>query len=202
MKTSESIVNISAALVAAQADASNATFDSVNPHFRNKYASLAEVITTMKPVLAKHGLSVVQFPEVCDAGSVVLTTRIVHASGEWMESAYPIQPTKNDPQGWGSGITYARRYTLPGVLMIASEEDDDGNAASVSPAPKPSAQPLVKPNADVMAFVDTLRPAVMNAASKDELKAIWDNAKIDKSDLSLYGACLELFNQRLNALRK
>ncbi len=201
MKTSESIINISAALVAAQADAVSAKFDSVNPHFRNRYASLAEVIDVMKPVLAKHGLSIIQLPEVSDTG-VVLTTRIVHSSGEWMESNYPIQPSKNDPQGWGSGITYARRYTAPGILFIASEEDDDGNAAS-APAPSQKSEPqLVKPSAEVMKFVDSLRPQVESASSKDELKEVWNAAGIDKNNLPLYAACLALFNQRLSALNK
>lgn len=203
MKTSESIINISAALVAAQSDAVSAKFDSINPHFRNKYASLAEVIDTMKPVLAKHGLSIIQLPEVSDTGSVVLTTRIIHTSGEWMESCYPINPTKNDPQGWGSGITYARRYTAPGILFIASEEDDDGNAAS-QPASRPrsSEPPMAKPSAEVMRIVDGLRPQVESASSKDELKEVWIAAGIDKNNLPLYAACLALFNQRLLALSK
>lgn len=203
MKTSESIQSLCAALVSAQADAVNAAFDSVNPHFRNKYASLAEVISTMKPVLAKHGLAVIQLPAFRQDVGPVLVTRIVHKSGEWMEDEYPINPVKNDPQGFGSAITYARRYTLPGILMIASEEDDDGNAASQrqpQPQPQRPASPQV-PDA-VKARIAELRPAVDAATSKDALKVLWDHVGIDKSDPVLYAAALELFNSRIAALKK
>ena len=194
MKTSESIVNLSASLVAAQADARNATFDSVNPHFKNRYASLAEVIETMKPVLAKHGLAIVQMPAVRMDIGPVLMTRILHQSGEWIEDEYPINPIKNDPQGFGSAITYARRYTLPGILMIASEEDDDGNAASTAPAPP---RPTATAPRDVNAMIEAAKPKVAAATSKDELKAVWDAMGIDKSNPALYAAMLELFNKRI-----
>lgn len=194
MKTSESIVNLSASLVAAQADARNATFDSVNPHFKNRYASLAEVIETMKPVLAKHGLAIVQMPAVRMDIGPVLMTRILHQSGEWIEDEYPINPIKNDPQGFGSAITYARRYTLPGILMIASEEDDDGNAASTASAPP---RPTATAPRDVNAMIEAAKPKVAAATSKDELKAVWDAMGIDKSNPALYAAMLELFNKRI-----
>ncbi len=202
MKTSESIVNLSAALVAAQADARNATFDSVNPHFKNRYASLAEVIETMKPVLANHGLAIVQMPAVRMDIGPVLMTRILHQSGEWIEEEYPINPIKNDPQGFGSAITYARRYTLPGILMIASEEDDDGNAASTAPAPqRPTATATATAPRDVQSMVAAAKPKVDAATSKDELKAVWDAMGIDKSNPALYAAMLELFNKRIAQLK-
>lgn len=198
MKTSESIVNLSASLVAAQADARNATFDSVNPHFKNRYASLAEVIETMKPVLAKHGLAIVQMPAVRMDIGPVLMTRILHQSGEWIEEEYPINPIKNDPQGFGSAITYARRYTLPGILMIASEEDDDGNVASAAPAPqRQTATATATAPRDVKAMVEAAKPKVDAATSKDELKAVWNAMGIDKSNPALYAAMLELFNKRI-----
>lgn len=200
MKTSESIVNLSSSLVAAQADARNATFDSVNPHFKNRYASLAEVIETMKPVLAKHGLAIVQMPAVRMDIGPVLMTRILHQSGEWIEEEYPINPIKNDPQGFGSAITYARRYTLPGILMIASEEDDDGNAASTAPAPPRPTATATAPR-DVQSMVEAAKPKVASATSKDELKTVWDAMGIDKSNPALYAAMLELFNKRIAQLK-
>ena len=133
MKTSEQVDLISAALVEMQAESTHANFDSKNPHFKSKYASLSEVIDTAKPVLAKHGLAVIQLPSFRDNIGHVLCTRIVHKSGQWIEDEMRLNPIKDDPQGLGSALTYARRYSIPGVCMIASEDDDDGNAASHKP---------------------------------------------------------------------
>lgn len=133
MKTSETIELISAALVSMQAEAQHANFDSKNPHFKSKYASLAEVIDTAKPVLAKHGLAVIQLPAFRENIGHVLCTRIIHSSGQWIEDEMRLNPIKDDPQGLGSALTYARRYSIPGICMIASEDDDDGNRASHGP---------------------------------------------------------------------
>ncbi len=133
MKTSDNITKIAAAMVAMQAGAQHANFDSKNPHFKSKYASLAEVIDTVRPVLAKHGLAVIQLPAFRENIGHVLCTRIVHESGEWIEDEMRLNPVKDDPQGLGSNLTYARRYSLPGVCLIASEDDDDANAASHPP---------------------------------------------------------------------
>ena len=146
MKTSESINNLAAALVALQGETEHANYDKTNPHFRSKYASLAEVIDVIKAPLAKHGLSVLALPGYQADVGYVLTTRLIHASGEWIETEMKLNPTKDDPQGLGSAITYMRRYTLPGIGLYASEEDDDGNAASrpakaQAPAPAPSMTP-------------------------------------------------------------
>lgn len=130
MKTSESIDKISLALVAMQAESCHAVFDSKNPHFKNRYASLAEVIDTVKPVLAKHHLAVIQLPAYRVDIGPVLCTRILHESGQWIEEDMMLNPVKNDPQGIGSALTYSRRYSIPGVCLIASEEDDDGQSAS------------------------------------------------------------------------
>jgi len=148
MKTSETINNLAAALVAMQGETEHANYDKTNPHFRSKYASLAEVIDVIKGPLAKHGLSVLALPGYQADVGYLLTTRLIHASGEWIETEMKLNPTKDDPQGLGSAITYMRRYTLPGIGLYASEEDDDGNAASRPPrvqaqvtAPAPSMTP-------------------------------------------------------------
>lgn len=133
MKTSDNIELISAALVAMQGEAQHANFDSKNPHFKSKYASLAEVIDTVKPILAKHELAVIQLPGYREGIGHVLCTRILHKSGQWIEEEMKLNPIKDDPQGLGSSLTYSRRYSIPGVAMIASEDDDDGNAASHGP---------------------------------------------------------------------
>jgi hypothetical protein len=99
--------------------------DSQNSHFRNKYASLHAALEVASGPLAEQGLTIIQMP-----GHRKLGTLFLHKSGEWIWSTYALNPTKDDPQGWGSAITYARRYTLLAVVGLGPEDDDDGNAAS------------------------------------------------------------------------
>lgn len=137
MNKSESIVEIAKALASFTAEAENASKNSQNPHFRSSYADLAEVINTVRPVLAKHGLSFLQAPRY-ENGIVTVETMILHSSGEFISSEVSAPVSKNDAQGVGSAITYCRRYGLSAMCGIA-QEDDDGNAASQPPARK--AQP-------------------------------------------------------------
>lgn len=104
--------------------------DSTNPHFRSKFASLESVLEATNEALAAEGLAVVQFPS-SKKGFPTLRTILVHTSGESLEDEMLLNAVKNDPQGQGSAITYARRYALMSVLGLAAE-DDDGNTASVS----------------------------------------------------------------------
>lgn len=125
---SEQINEIAAALAKAQGAIEGASKDKVNPAFRSKYADLASVWDAAREPLSSNGLSVVQIPNNTPDG-LDLVTMLMHSSGQWISSRYPIRPVKNDPQGIGSAITYGRRYSLMALVGIAPE-DDDGNAAS------------------------------------------------------------------------
>lgn len=127
---SDSIANIAVALVKFNGEVSKIEKDSSNPHFKNKYASLDNIIDEIRPILHKHGLSIMQFPGG-DGDKFTMTTMLLHESGEWIESQ-PIvmKPVKNDPQGIGSCTTYARRYSLSSFLSLNTGEDDDGEGAS------------------------------------------------------------------------
>jgi len=125
---SPSIAALAAALSKAQGQFDHAKKDANNPFFKSKYADLASVIDAAKPHLAANGLAVVQTTSLTATG-MVLVTYLIHSSGEFMSGQYPIKPTKDDPQGMGSAITYARRYSFSAITGIASD-DDDGNAAS------------------------------------------------------------------------
>lgn len=127
MRTSEAIDQLATALAAAQAEMKNATLNKVNPHFKSKYADLAMIRDTVTPALTKNGIAVVQGTDTED-NTIVVFTRLIHKSGQWIESRFPIPYDK--PQTMGSGITYGRRYTLSAVTNIAADEDDDGNAAN------------------------------------------------------------------------
>jgi hypothetical protein len=147
--TSGALGQLGKALAAAQGEMNHAAINRDNPYFKSRYADLRAVLDAVRPVLSKHGIAVVQ-NAVCEPEQVGVTTYLIHASGEFIASTLMFKPTKMDPQGAGSAITYAKRYALAAMCGIASDEDDDGNAAS---QPQPQPQPVrretpVKPEAD------------------------------------------------------
>lgn len=116
-----------------------------NPFFKSKYADLGSIMKEAQPVLTKHGLSVVQLPSNID-GQPALTTVIFHTSGESIEATVPLVLSKQDPQGFGSAMTYFRRYGYASALQIVIDEDDDGNNAS-RPAKPASSNSYQNPEA-------------------------------------------------------
>lgn len=132
--SSEQLNELATALANAQAEMQNATKDSLNPHFRNKYADLAAVREAVLPHLTKYGIAVLQLTDSSKDGALV-HTRFVHKSGQWIQDSCFLPVSKADAQGYGSAITYARRYGLAAMAGIAADEDDDGNAASGKSAP-------------------------------------------------------------------
>lgn len=133
MQTSEKLEALAGALASAQGEIEAAVKDRVNPHFKSKYADLTSVWDACRPALKTHGLSVLQ--EVTgNADTVMVSTRIMHKSGQWIECGPVSVPLgKKDAQGVGSAITYAKRYGLSAALGVVADDDDDGNAASQRP---------------------------------------------------------------------
>lgn len=129
MEKSDSIKELATALCAAQKEIESAKKDSVNPFFRSKYADFSSVWETCRVPLTKHGLSVSQLPLHKD-NLFGVRTILMHTSGEWISEELLLPATKQDPQAAGSAITYARRYSLSGIVCLATEEDDDGNKGS------------------------------------------------------------------------
>ncbi len=127
MNQSESIDLLAAALVQFQRTAPAVHKNATNPHFKNRYADLAAIIEATRQPLADADLAVMQLPDGDD-----LITRVVHKSGQWISSRTPVKCGKPDAQGYGSGLSYARRYALTAILNLAAE-DDDGQAASRAP---------------------------------------------------------------------
>ena len=152
--------NIASALVRAQRGFAPALKTSTNPHFRSKYVDLAGCIEAVVDALNAAGIALIQRTSE-DSTGVTVETVFVHESGEMLECGkLHVPAAKQDPQGYGSALTYARRYSLMAAAGIAPE-DDDGNAASKTPAPKVSATKtdLVSPSrmaivADVAAAID------------------------------------------------
>ena len=133
---SDCIGELAAALAKAQGAMAAAKKDSANPFFKSKYAGLAEVWGTIRGPLTDNGLAIVQ-QTTNNNGQLVLVTLLAHSSGQWIRSEYPVDPQKRDPQGYGSALTYARRYALSALVGVVSEEDDDGEAAMARPQSRP-----------------------------------------------------------------
>lgn len=170
--------NLYAALVKAQSEIKGALKDSLNPHFKNKYADLGSVWDAVKPALQANGLAVIQLSRIHESGAPVLITRIIHTSGEHIEGEYPLvckDPT--DPQKLGSATTYARRYALAAALGVI-QEDDDGQAAAAKPqtAPAPAAKPATM--TELFAAHKLEYPKALEEAFGKALKDWTDNEKV------------------------
>lgn len=141
MNKSEEIKELVIGLIGFQAEMKPVIKDSNNPFFKSGYASLLAIWEQAKPILNKNGLAVVQAPED-SGGKFVIKTTILHKSGQWLSSEYPIVSVKNDPQSMGSAVSYAKRYALQACLGIVTDDDDDaetamGRANAPLESPKP-----------------------------------------------------------------
>jgi hypothetical protein len=127
----EPLDKLAPALAKAQGEMSNAHLNKVNPHFKSKFADLASIRDATIPALAKNGLSIVQFTKM-HGEALILHTRLLHTSGQYIEGEYPMPVAIDKPQVMGSAFTYAKRYSWSAICGIAADEDDDANAASPS----------------------------------------------------------------------
>jgi hypothetical protein len=141
MTRSESITNLATALAQAQAEMPVAVFDATNPFLKSKYASLGAVIQASRPILAKHKLSLVQFP-ISDPASIGVESILTHESGEFVAERILIPLTeekgKSKVQSAGSTLTYLRRYSWASILGMYSDEDSDGSSPAQAFHPKPA----------------------------------------------------------------
>lgn len=169
MQRSESIKEIAVALSKFQGECPAPKKSATNPHFKSKYAPLEEIINTAKPYLAQNQLSFFQ-STTTENDSIVVTTLIIHSSGEFFESdPLKLPMGKATAQGAGSAITYARRYSLCAALGIAAEDDDDANGASDSNNNNNNNQSSASNNNAVMASDKQLN--FINKLLKDIAKA-------------------------------
>lgn len=175
---------LSVDLVAAFAEIEGAAKDKVNPAFRSKYADIGSVIDAIKPVLARHSLAFYQRPQPSDDG-VLVQTLLRHASGEEVDLGTLYVPAnKKDAQGFGSALTYARRYALMTAFGVPAE-DDDGNAAVATarpsegedqpgngPAPRTKLEGQFTSKTALKNAVMGIANAVRKAKSNDEINEI------------------------------
>lgn len=159
------IGKIASALVKAQKAFGPALKSSSNPHFRSRYADLSACVEAVIDALNDNGIAMMQRVSPSDNG-VIVETVLIHESGETITNGQLHVPaTKHDAQGYGSALTYARRYSLMAACGIAPE-DDDGNAASKRPA-----APAV-PTPDITDFLS----AIEASANSDELAKVYKDA--------------------------
>ena len=138
---------IASALVKAQKGFGAALKTSSNPHFKSRYADLAACVEAVIDSLNDNGVALIQQTHECDSG-VIVETMFIHESGEHFSAGkLHVPASKHDAQGYGSALTYARRYSLMAACGIAPE-DDDGNAATSAP-PKVAQKPAPRPTAEV-----------------------------------------------------
>ena len=180
--------NIATAFVKAQRDFAPALKTSTNPHFKSKYADLAACVEAVIDALNTNGIAMIQRTHDDETG-VTVETVFIHESGETIESGrLHVPAAKNDPQGYVSALTYARRYSLMAACGIAPE-DDDGNSASRKPKNQTLTDSAV---ADFVATIsgsetmDVLKNAFAEAyraaeiALDDKAKASFEKAKNER----------------------
>lgn len=165
------IGELAKALAKAQMEIKNASKEGFNPHFKSKYADLSAVWEACHEALNKNGLAITQVTKTIDK-QLFLETLLIHESGEYVSSEYPVRPQKDTPQAYGSALTYARRYSLAAICGVCpADEDDDGNAASEPQQRQPKAEVFYDPtnNMHKTAMMSFLAKKIPYDETKKEL---------------------------------
>lgn len=173
MEKSESIKNITTALLKFHSEVGKIYKKSDNPFFKSKYAALPDILSEISEPLQNAGLVIVQLPD-----GESLTTMIIHSeSGEYLSTTTVMKPTKADPQSMGSAITYYRRYCIAAILSLNIDIDDDGVKASKGSEKKQVNEKLI-----------TVLIDVERCESVDQLNEIWKDNKEFRKDEKFYEA--------------
>jgi hypothetical protein len=202
LEFSNTIGALAGALSAAQGELEDAKKDGTNPHFGNRYSTLASVRAAITPTFSKHGLAVTQYFVPHGPDGVLIVALLMHKSGEWIRSRLYLPAVKKDPQGFGSAISYGRRYQLQAIANIASDDDDDGEAASATPSAKaaPKDQPKPASSVDVEKLVKALSESKTAEALAEASLAVSRNKdKLSKKDIE---RCRNAHDAALRAMEK
>ena len=169
MQKSDTIGELAKALSVAQGKIEGAKKDSTNPFFKSSYADLSSVWDACRKPLSDNGLAVVQTTTLTFDEDIIVDTTLLHSSGEWINGQLAVRPTKNDPQGMGSALTYARRYTLAAIVGVAPEDDDAEGATSRQPKQEQKTPPEVAKS--------TTEPTKGELRTPAQVKKIFASAK-------------------------
>jgi hypothetical protein len=172
---SETINALASALSKAQGQITGALKDSSNPFFKTKYADLASVWDACRDQLSANGLCVIQTLSNKE-DQIVVTTTLAHSSGEWIRGELAVKPVKSDPQGIGSAITYARRYTLAAIVGVAQIDDDAEAAMGRKDTDKNKVSIDIKAQRE---FAEQARKC-LSSGDVDGLKQLWSEWDADE----------------------
>jgi hypothetical protein len=188
---------IATALVKAQKAFAPALKTATNPHYKTKYADLAACIEAVVDALNANGIAMVQRTHDSDNG-VAIETMFIHESGETISGGVLHVPaSKQDPQGYGSALTYARRYSLMSACGIAPE-DDDGNSAVRSPAKAaPRVTPKVAEETRPARSIEELAPMIAGCETVTALQILWAGLTAEEKN-----AAKEMFSVRKGEFAK
>lgn len=192
--------NLLTALCAFQAEMPTLPEDATNPHFRSKYCPLDTIVETATPILTKHGLAWSAFPCRDEHGPALRYSLGHGKSGETIGDTMSLLAIKQDPQGQGSALTYARRYALCSVLNLVADDDDDGNAAGRTNATAPRSTPARSKPTETKTTAPPPAPAASGTAPKaakadlDELRKLAKAAGWDVPTLALQLVAVDALN--------
>ncbi len=184
------IGKLAAALAKAQSQMSHAEKSKKNEHFKSRYADLAAVLDAVGPALSANELALVQLPVLSDDKHVSVTTMLIHSSGESLSSTLAVPVSKQDAQGVGSAITYARRYAVMAMCGIAPDDDDGNAAVGRAPSRAPDADdPMAKEVALLLAGFTASR-------SLDDLAALLPRCKAFATGTPERATLVKAYNAR------
>jgi len=163
---SEFVNSIAEALSKAQGEMSFAKKEGINPFHKSKYALLEDIVEASKEPMHNHGLSLTQMPTLID-GQFVLVSLLLHSSGQWFRSIYPINPEKKDNQSLGMAISYAKRYAWMALLGmgVSDKLDDDGEGERKSTS-------KLSPSVPAAATISGEQILIIKNALKEDPKAL------------------------------
>ncbi len=139
-ESTENTDKLDAALAKAQGEMRAAKKTKKNPHFGSMYADLDDVVDAVRDTLSKYGIAYTQWPLTSETNKLKIMTRLA-CEGQWMRSTFELPLSKQDAQGYGSALTYAKRYGLSAAVGVSSDECDDANAAVGKEKKDPPAKP-------------------------------------------------------------
>ena len=182
--------NIYKAFVKFQSEFKGMKPDSSNPFFKSTYISLDGILETVRPILAKNGLAVIQ-EATGDGDYIFVKTKLIHESGEMIETeVLKMKPQKNDPQSMGSCITYSKRYQLAALLGICECIDDDANIATYGNSSPDQSKSTGKLSAKQVGrlLAIGLKAGIKEPEIKKVIKAEFGKDKIEDLSIEAYNS--------------
>lgn len=175
---SEQINELAGALAKAQGTMKSASKDGLNPHFKSKYATLDSIWEAIKEPLSQNGLSISQLISQ-ESDTTVMTTLLMHSSGQWIRSTVPVIAGKPTPQALGSSISYMRRYSLAAIVGVTVGDDDDASEAQSHYSSPPQRH--------YQATLEQASVEYMSEAQKEQIESLLiDDQQIYNNLLSAY----------------